>query len=66
MDFISLSNLSSSKLIKDVLIYPLKINKDASGVLVETLRVDWKGIYGKDREFAMQYYSRRNCGSNCR
>lgn len=37
--------------------YPLKINQDASGLLVETLRKDWKEIYGPGREFAMQYYS---------
>lgn len=57
MEFITLTNSEDHKLIKDVLLYPLKINKDASGILVETLRTDWKGIYGKDREFAMQYYS---------
>lgn len=57
MDFITLNSLKSFKLINDVLLYPLKINRDASGVLVETLRVDWKGIYGKGREFVMQYYS---------
>lgn len=57
MDFITLNNLNKSKLINDVLLHPLKINKDASGVLVETLRTDWKGIYGSGREFAMQYYS---------
>lgn len=58
MDFIELSNLRDSKLINDVLVYSLKINKDASGVLVETLRSDWKEIYGPGREFAMQYYSK--------
>jgi dTDP-4-dehydrorhamnose 3,5-epimerase len=57
MDFITLRNKDKSKLIKDVVIYPLKINKDQSGVLVETLRCDWKDIYGKGREFKMQYYS---------
>lgn len=57
MDFIILNNLKTSKVIDEVLIYPLKINRDASGVLVETLRTDWKGIYGHGREFAMQYYS---------
>ena len=37
--------------------HPLKINRDKSGILVETLRSDWKEIYGKGREFAMQYFS---------
>ena len=57
MEFITLKNRNNYKIIEDVILYPLKINKDASGILVETLRSDWKGIYGKGREFAMQYYS---------
>ena len=57
MEFITLLNKDKAKLIHDVLLYPLKINKDKSGALVETLRTDWQGIYGLGREFAMQYYS---------
>src|SRR3989338_2485809 len=57
MEFITLANRDSSVLIKDVLMYPLKVNRDKSGILVETLRTDWKEIYGKNREFAMQYFS---------
>lgn len=57
MEFITLSNKGSVRLIKDVILYPLKINSDESGVLVETLRSDWPVIYSKDRKFAMQYYS---------
>jgi dTDP-4-dehydrorhamnose 3,5-epimerase len=57
MDFITLKNQVKSKIIKDVILHPLKINKDESGVLVETLRSDWQGIYGSGREFKMQYYS---------
>lgn len=57
MDFVTLKNQQNSKLIKDVILHPLKINKDESGVLVETLRSDWQGIYGPGREFKMQYYS---------
>ena len=57
MDFITFSNKNNFNLIKDIIGYPLKINKDESGVLVETLRIDWKGIYGKGRKFFMQYYS---------
>lgn len=57
MDFITFKNYKSAKVIQDILIYPLKINNDSSGVLVETLRSDWKEIYGLGREFAMQYYS---------
>lgn len=57
IEFITLVNKDKVILIKDVLLYPLKINKDKSGILVETLRKDWPQIYGKDREFSMQYYS---------
>ena len=57
MEFITLANKDRTSLIKDVLMYPLKVNRDGSGILVETLRKDWKEIYGKSREFAMQYFS---------
>lgn len=57
MEFITLANKDSINLVKDVLIHPLKVNRDESGILVETLRTDWKEIYGKNREFAMQYFS---------
>lgn len=57
MEFITLANKNNVKLVKDVLIHPLKVNRDESGILVETLRTDWEGIYGKNREFAMQYFS---------
>ena len=63
MEFITLKNKDSVKLIKDVLLYPLKINQDESGgILVETLRKDWKDIYGQNREFSMQYYSVTDSG----
>lgn len=62
MEFITLENKDRVKLIKGVLMYPLKINKDESGILVETLRTDWKDIYGKEREFFMQYYSVTDSG----
>jgi len=58
MEFITLINKNSVKLIKDVILYSLKVNQDESGgILVETLRKDWKEIYGPKREFSMQYYS---------
>lgn len=57
MDFITLKDQGSRKIITDVVLHPLKINRDESGVLVETLRSDWVGIYGPKREFKMQYYS---------
>jgi dTDP-4-dehydrorhamnose 3,5-epimerase len=62
MNFITLENYKTSKLIKDVVIHPYKVNKDASGVLVETLRKDWTDIYNDGREFFMQYYSETPSG----
>ncbi|MEM4230364.1 MAG: dTDP-4-dehydrorhamnose 3,5-epimerase family protein [Candidatus Pacearchaeota archaeon] len=62
MEFITLKNKDKEKLIKDILLFPLKINQDESGILVETLRKDWKDIYDKDREFSMQYFSVTDSG----
>ncbi len=57
MEFITLDNKDSKTIIDGIVMHPLKINKDESGILVETLRKDWPVIYGEGREFAMQYYS---------
>lgn len=57
MKFITLANKDSVNLVRDILMHPLKVNRDQSGILVETLRTDWKEIYCKGREFAMQYFS---------
>lgn len=57
MELINLSNKDQHQIIVDLIMHPLKINKDESGILVETLRKDWPVIYGPGREFAMQYYS---------
>lgn len=61
--FITRQNSSEANLIKDVYLHPLKINEDETGILVETLRKDWPGIYNEEeRAFAMQYYSKTNPG----
>ncbi len=57
IEFINLKNRDSIKIIQDILLFPLKVNRDESGVLVETLRKDWPDIYGKERDFSMQYFS---------
>lgn len=54
---IDLEAKDNSRIIKNVVLYPLKVNRDESGVLVETLRTDWPIIYGGEREFSMQYFS---------
>ncbi|MCL4415607.1 MAG: dTDP-4-dehydrorhamnose 3,5-epimerase family protein [Actinobacteria bacterium] len=62
MEFITLANKDNVKLINDVVIHPYKVNKDDSGILVETLRKDWNDVYGNNREFFMQYYSETPSG----
>jgi dTDP-4-dehydrorhamnose 3,5-epimerase len=62
MELITLENKNGVKLIKDVVIHPLKINKDQSGILIETLRNDWDDVYNQGREFFMQYYSETASG----
>lgn len=57
IEFINLKNKNQASLIRDVLLYPLKVNRDETGILVETLRNDWQLIYGEGREFSMQYFS---------
>src|SRR3990167_8459837 len=58
MDLITLENKSNHKIVKDLIMYPLKVNMDETGgVLVETLRRDWTDFYTPGREFAMQYFS---------
>jgi dTDP-4-dehydrorhamnose 3,5-epimerase len=62
MEFITLENREKTKLIKDVVIHPYKVNQDASGILVETLKINWNDIYGPGREFFQQYYSETPSG----
>jgi len=62
MELITLENKESLRLIEDTVMHPYKVNEDSSGVLVETLRKDWNDIYGKEREFFMQYYSETPSG----
>ncbi|MBI4498816.1 MAG: dTDP-4-dehydrorhamnose 3,5-epimerase family protein [Chloroflexi bacterium] len=50
-------------LIADVVTRRLKVNRDARGILVETLRIDWPEVYtGDERPFAQAYYSLTNPG----
>ncbi len=52
-------NLNSrDSLIEGVVLRKLTVHKDESGLLFETLRVDWEDVYdSKDKPFAMQYMS---------
>ncbi|MDP3998061.1 MAG: dTDP-4-dehydrorhamnose 3,5-epimerase family protein [bacterium] len=53
--FINLKN--QKDLIREVIVFPLKVNRDASGILVETLKIDWPEVYSQNRPFAQNYYS---------
>jgi len=57
MELITLLNKDSQRIITDVVMHPLKVNADESGVLVETLKRDWDDIFDNERKFFMQYYS---------
>ncbi len=48
---------NQNNLIADVICYPLKVNRDASGILVETLKTNWSEVFGNERPFAQNYYS---------
>ena len=63
MELITLENKDSQKLIKDLVIHPLRVNLDETGgILVETMRKDWEDVYGVGREFFMQYFSVTDSG----
>lgn len=54
--YLNLNNLEN--LIEGVVVRKLKIHKDESGILFETLRKDWDDVYGGiNAPFAMQYLS---------
>ncbi len=44
-------------LIKDVVVYPLKVNRDSRGILVEVLKTNFKKLYSPHYQFAQCYYS---------
>lgn len=63
MELTTLKNKDSQKLIKDLVIHPLRVNLDETGgILVETLRRDWTDVYGPERDFSMQYFSVTDSG----
>jgi len=57
INFFTLSKRKDYPLIKDVIIYPLKVNRDKRGILVESLKINWEKVYGKNRPFTQCYYS---------
>lgn len=61
MDFLTIQNQSNK--IDGVLLYPLKVNRDERGFLVETLKTSWSEIYSESRTFAQNYYSQTDAGT---
>ena len=58
-------NLKDKKysLIDGVVVYPLKVNRDDRGILVESLKIDWDQVFdSKLRPFTQCYYSQTNPG----
>jgi len=55
--YFDLAKIDSYKLIKDVVVHPLKVNEDKRGILVETIKRGWKDIYSEKYPFAQSYFS---------
>lgn len=55
MEFLNLKK--QKDIIADVVLYPLKVNRDSRGILVETLKTNWPEVFGQARSFAQSYYS---------
>ena len=49
-------------LIQDVVLRPLKVNRDERGHLTESLRSDWTDVFAEDLPFAQMYFSQTNPG----
>ena len=61
LPFVSPSD--QSVVVDDVVLYPLRVNRDPRGTLVESLKVSWAGIYDATaRPFAQHYFSTTNPG----
>ena len=55
IDLITLKN--TNNLISGVILHPLKINRDESGILSELLKTTWPDIYNEKYPFSQCYYS---------
>ena len=60
----TLKNQKPYPLIHDVVIRPLKVNRDPRGTLTEALKTTWPDVYSqKDRAFTQMYFSQTNPGT---
>mgnify|MGYP001563188727 CR=1 FL=1 len=55
IDLISFNN--KTNLIDGVILHPLRVNRDESGILSELLKTNWSDIYNERYPFAQCYYS---------
>ena len=59
----TLNKLKNFPLIKDVVVKSLKVNRDPRGILVETLKKEWKDVFNnKELSFTQNYYSITQAG----
>jgi len=62
--YFDLSKLGPFDLINDVVIHPLRVNRDPRGILVEIMKKDWQNIFDdKKMPFAQSYYSITKSGA---
>lgn len=58
-----LKDLKSYPFIQDVVVYPLKVNQDERGILVEVLKRNWQEVFSSERPFAQGYFSETQPGT---
>jgi dTDP-4-dehydrorhamnose 3,5-epimerase len=57
LELFDLTKLNNYKLITDVVVRPLKVNRDPRGFLIETLKTDWSNVFNDNLPFAQNYFS---------
>lgn len=64
INYFSLEKKGNYPLIHGVITYPLRVNHDERGILVESLKTNWESVFdSKLRPFAQCYYSITNPGA---
>ena len=64
IDIFTLDKKESDSLIKDVVVYSLKVNRDERGILVESLKTNWYQVFDAQRRpFTQCYYSKTDPGT---
>lgn len=60
MEFMTSQNFKD--LVDGVIVFPLKVNRDSRGILVETLKCTWNDIFNPKYPFGQNYYSITSSG----